>query len=75
MMTFLIDLTEEEIEFIYPMINEGYRKFYQRCFQGNDLEILKELDKKGFMLSIWDEEEKELCYYLTNLFEHIYEKD
>lgn len=72
-MKFEIELTEEELEFIYSMIDEGYRKFYQRCFQDNDLEILKELDKKGFVLSIWDEEEKELCYHLTNLFEHIYE--
>ena len=51
-MKFEIELTDEEFEFIYNWINEGYRKFYQRCFHGSDLEILKELDKKGFVLSI-----------------------
>lgn len=73
-MKFEIELTEEEFDFICHWTNEGYQKFYQRCFQDNDLEILKDLDKKGFVLSLWDEEEKELCYHLTSLFEHIYEK-
>ena len=74
-----IELTEEEFDFICEWIDNDCwgvgKRFYERYFHGNDLEILKQLDEKGFVLSLWDEEEKNLCYHVTSLFNHIYENN